>query len=614
MDRKSRIEKEKEIYLNYTSSYLCGTPFSIYGGWPYIILSISLLTSLFIVIFIGLLFNYGYYRKSFSALVFGVLFQMIIIIIYFFIDTRIRKNQYERERENNEEDEESLSGDFHNSGTIHGEERKEQMNKKEFIKSSDNIMKAIISKAPQSIAYFLIILLWISHKLLLNYIYLLESNTLIILSNQKSNDNDNDESIHGEIDDNRKNIPVFVQSELIWINYFLSVIILVILIFSYIQRIYNNILTRSIINGIYAIIIFIIVIQDKLYGEMAIVQMIFRTLMFFVLFIVTEVDGRSMLRNWMKYLSILGERRCDNILICVSDDNLNAPVIEIQTERKKVIFVLLRSIYQSIYILFIPIRIEIVFLVFLTHITFLIVSILKISGSLKESAHKKFDDINIESYDSLQKKNEEYTNPQIEESKGIMENKGFSIKEDCKFIGQDVSYGNNERKQHMEYRDEKNHRIIDNSGYQENHNYQYNNNNTGYENEREGYNQHYYRSPNGVGPLQYNRVNKLPGNGVPMNLNMRRIPYRHTQRSPSYMNNEQVRYSSDTDIYAMEVDNQRSIQRMYQNNNYRIRSNGDYATIRVIPGKYENRKILPKRKKPSSYNRGKNVSIGGKEQ
>ena len=126
---------------------------------------------------------------------------------------------------------------------------------------------------------------------------------------------------------------------------------------------------------------------------MFVVQVLVRTVMFFALFVATELDGRCMLNEWMRYFNLLGKPSRKDLVVCLTDDVAHTPITEIQTEHRKIFFVLYRSVFQSVYILFACIPIELALLLFMGHGMFLGMRIYTGMGKMNENASKKFDDI-----------------------------------------------------------------------------------------------------------------------------------------------------------------------------------------------------------------------------
>lgn len=384
MNARTRLEREQEVYLNYTSNYLCGTPFSVYRGWPYLLLSSSLVASLITVTVVAVCDQHEQYLWSVSGIMMAVVFDLAVFLVYLFIYHRIDQNEYADRQ--GLDDSELL---------LHREERDEELAKKRGKKRKSNpfshVMKAMISKAPQAMVYFTLLLAWIIYGSIHHYAFLLSSHEGGQQQQQQQGEEEQDSeslslSVMSYMSHGEPNVLVYVL-EHIGISCMVAL--------SYVQRLYNSIVFRMLLTLIYVVSLLCFPTTENVTGGMFLVKMLFRTILFFVLFMMTELEGRCMLKDWMKYFSLLGDRSSTNIVVCLSDELTYTPITEIQTERKKVFFVLYRSVFQSVYVLFACISTEVVFLLFLVHVAFLTSRIVRAFGKMNENVHKKFDDVNV---------------------------------------------------------------------------------------------------------------------------------------------------------------------------------------------------------------------------
>jgi len=294
-----------EEYADYASHYLCGTPFSVYRGWPYLSIVIVLAFSLFISVSMALIDNDF---VSSRLLIIGFLFLVLTFSAYHTVHY-------------------STVGQKHT-----------------------HIMKAVTSKMPQSVVTLSIVLAWLTY---------------------------------GSV--------IHVEEHTYQIQIIMATISIICIILSYIDRLYNNLPIRNILAIIYLSSMLLFTGSCNVIGSMNVVEVVIRVLFFFGLFLMTDVDGRSLLNIWLRYHNILGQMKRSNATVCVSSDSKNTPVIELMTTVEQVFFLLYRSAFQSMYTLFFPGPGIALLVVFFIHIIFLMKRTIWNVERMNLDASKKFD-------------------------------------------------------------------------------------------------------------------------------------------------------------------------------------------------------------------------------
>ena len=288
--------------VDYLSHYLCGTPFSIYRGWPYLPIVVALAFSLFLSGSMALIESE---LVSSRLLVVGFLFLVLMFATYH---------------------------------SVH------------YSMVDTHIMKAVASKMPQSVVTLTMVLLWLTY---------------------------------GRV--------AKVEEHTYQVQILISLLTVICVVLSYIDRVYNHVIVRNMVTLIYLSSMLLFPGRYNIIMEMNVVQVVVRVSFFFGLFLLTDVDGRGLLNLWLRYYNALGQMKRSHATVCISSDSKNTPVIELGTTAEQVFFLLYRSVFQSLYILFAPIPDIVLVIIFFLHVLFLVQKTMWSVEKMNLDASKKFD-------------------------------------------------------------------------------------------------------------------------------------------------------------------------------------------------------------------------------